>query len=140
MNVVVNYKSGVAFDVETRGHHLICDQPESNGGHDQGMTPPELLLASLGSCAAYYAVEYLKTRKLPLEVRVEVDAEKAMQPARIGKIRLDLHTADLESRHREGLMRAVHACLVQNTLSHSPEIEYRLHTTHDSESLVTQMH
>jgi organic hydroperoxide reductase OsmC/OhrA len=27
------------------------DQPVENGGHDEGMTPPELLLASLGSCA-----------------------------------------------------------------------------------------
>ena len=38
-----------------------------NGGFDEGMTPPELLLASLGSCAAYYAAEYLRQHKLATE-------------------------------------------------------------------------
>jgi len=28
------------------------------------MTPPELFLAGLGSCAAYYAVQFLKVQKL----------------------------------------------------------------------------
>jgi hypothetical protein len=29
------------------------DQPVENGGDDSAMTPPELFLASLGSCAAF---------------------------------------------------------------------------------------
>ena len=39
---------------------MISDQPAESNGYDEGMTPPELMLASLGSCAAYYAVDYLK--------------------------------------------------------------------------------
>jgi uncharacterized OsmC-like protein len=27
------------------------------GGFDEGMTPPELLLTSLGSCAGFYAAQ-----------------------------------------------------------------------------------
>ena len=46
------------------------------------MTPPEFMLASLGSCAAFYAVQYLKARKLALGgVEVSVTAEKLKQPA-----------------------------------------------------------
>ena len=78
MELSVIYKDGVRFEAETRGHRLISDQPISNGGQDLGMTPPELLLAALATCAGYYAVEYLKARKLPSKgVRVNVQAEKA---------------------------------------------------------------
>jgi uncharacterized OsmC-like protein len=56
---------------------VICDQPLENGGSDEGMTPPEFLLASLATCGAYYAAQYLKTRGLPAgSLRVRVTAEK----------------------------------------------------------------
>jgi hypothetical protein len=49
------------------------------------MTAPELLLASLGSCADFYAVQYLKTRNLAeIGVEASVTANKLKQPARIG--------------------------------------------------------
>ena len=53
MDLRVKYKEGVRFVAETRGHRIEIDQPLGGGGQDRGMTPPELLLASLGSCAAY---------------------------------------------------------------------------------------
>jgi uncharacterized OsmC-like protein len=87
------------------------------------MTPPELLLSSLGTCAAYYAAEYLRARNLPvngLEVRVE--AEKASAPPRLSRFQLHVQTADLEERHRQGVLRAVKSCLIHNTLLHAPQI------------------
>ena len=107
-----------------RGHELLCDQPHENGGADGGMTPPELMLASLGTCAGYYALQYLKARKLPqtgLSVRVE--AEKASAPARLGKFRIELTTPVLEARHEEGLLRAVRSCLIHNTLHERSEVD-----------------
>jgi hypothetical protein len=47
------------------------------------MTPPELLLASLGSCAAFYAVQYLKTRPPDSHgVEVSVTADMLRQTLR----------------------------------------------------------
>ena len=56
MEVKVSHLDGVKFAIQARSHAIVCDQPPDNGGEDTGMTPPELLLASLGSCAAFYAV------------------------------------------------------------------------------------
>jgi len=36
-----------------------------NGGSDEGMSPPEFLLTSLATCAAYYGAQYLKTLACP---------------------------------------------------------------------------
>jgi uncharacterized OsmC-like protein len=95
-----------------------------NSGTDAGMSPPELLLASLGTCAMYYAVEYLRTRSLPVEgVAVRVTAEKAAKPARLGSFRIHLQAPRVGEQHIAGLERAVKHCLVHNTLLNTPAIE-----------------
>ena len=128
MQVTVTHLDGVQFSIQSRTHTILCDQPQDNGGQDAGMTPPELLLASLGSCAGFYAVQYLKTRHLAERgVEVSVTAEKLRQPARLGAFRI--HVAcpiALSEEQTEGLMRSVRHCLVHNTLLAPPQIEIEL--------------
>jgi uncharacterized OsmC-like protein len=127
MNVNTRYVDGVQFVAETRGHQIVCDQPKENHGQDAGMTPPELLLASLGTCAGFYAAQYLKTRNLPTDgLEVNVSAGKASGPARMTDFVVEVKTSPLEPRHQEGILRAVHACLVHNTLLHTPSIQVKL--------------
>ena len=64
MEVSVEHLGAVQFEIKARQHTIACDQPAENGGFDEGMTPPELMLASLGSCAAFYAAAYLRKHKL----------------------------------------------------------------------------
>ncbi len=91
MELTVEHLGAVQFEIKARGLTVISDQPEENGGFNEGMTPPEFLLASLGSCAAYYAVEYLKARKMaPEGTRVHVSAEKVKNPARLDNFRFGL--------------------------------------------------
>ena len=118
MEVKITHLDRVKFAIQSRSHTILCDQPAENGGEDSGMTPPELLLASLGSCAAFYAVQYLKTRNLAeTGVEVTVTAEKLKQPARIGNFRVQVTCpVSLTEDQTEGLMRSVHHCLVHNTL------------------------
>jgi uncharacterized OsmC-like protein len=124
MEVTVKHLGNVQFEAEARGHRVLCDQPAGNGGTDQGMTPPEFLLASLGTCAGFYAAQYLKTRSLATEgLQVRVVAEKATQPARLGTFKIEVIVPGLEGRHEEGVLRAVKLCLVHNTLVHTPAIE-----------------
>ncbi|HXB73060.1 MAG TPA: OsmC family protein [Candidatus Acidoferrales bacterium] len=124
MEVVAKYLGESQFEVAARGHRVICDQPMDNGGSDEGMTPPEFLLASLATCAAYYAAQYLKTRKLPAEdLSVRVAAEKAAQPARLASFQIEVAASGLDERHQAGILRAVRACMVHNTLLGAPSIE-----------------
>ena len=130
MEVKITHLDRVKFAIQSRSHTILCDQPAENGGEDNGMTPPELLLASLGSCAAFYAVQYLKTRNLAeTGVEVTVTAEKLKQPARVGNFRVNvLCPVSLTEEQSEGLMRSVHHCLVHNTLLAPPEIVIDLTT------------
>ena len=125
MQVKVKQIERFKFEIEARSHAMICDQPAENGGEDAGMTPPEFLLASLGACAEFYAVQYLRTRKLDDHgVTVTVSAEKLTQPARLGNFRIHVVCpAALSAEQTEGLERSVHHCLIHNTLLSVPKVE-----------------
>jgi uncharacterized OsmC-like protein len=130
MEVKITHLDQVRFNVQARSHSIVCDQPADNGGEDAGMTPPELMLASLGSCAAFYAVQYLKARNLAQTgVDVTVTAEKLKQPARLGNFKIQVVSpVSLTEAQTEGLMRSVHHCLIHNTLLSVPEIAIELST------------
>lgn len=125
MEVTVVHLGAVQFEIKARQHTIACDQPPENGGFDEGMTPPELLLASLASCAGFYAAQYLRKFKLATEgTHVRVVAHKVKDPVpRIDNFRIEIETpVDLSEQHRQGVERAVHHCLIHNTLLHPPKI------------------
>jgi len=109
----------------------LSDQPPENGGHDEGMTPPELLLASLGSCAAFYAAQYLRKFKLATEgTRVRVTADKMKDSARMDHFHMEIETPSaLTEQHRTGVEDAVDHCLIHNTLLHSPAIAIEINNS-----------
>jgi putative redox protein len=124
MEVTVEHLGALQFEIKARQHAIVSDQPPENGGHDEGMTPPELLLASLGSCVAFYAAQYLRKHKLATEgTSVRVTADKLKDPTRIDNFRIAIETpTPLTEQHRSGVENAAHHCLIHNTLLHSPSI------------------
>ena len=122
MEVLIEHLGGVQFEIKARHHRIACDQPVGNGGFDEGMTPPELLLGSLGSCAAFYATQYLKNHQLATEgTVVRVSAEKAANPARLSDFRIQIEVPSaFGDEHRVGVERAVRHCLIHNTLLNPP--------------------
>ncbi len=124
MEVTVEHIGAVQFEIRARGHVIVSDQPVESGGYDEGMTPPELLLAALGSCAGYYAAQYMRKHKLGMEgTKVKVSAEKAKDPARMENFAIRVEVpVGLSEAHTAGIEEAVHHCLVHNTLLHPPKI------------------
>ena len=127
MEVNVRYLGGKKFEMTARGHQVVADQPLDDDGSDAAMTPPELFLSGLGACAAYYAEEYLRARALPNEgLEIRLSALKGDKPARIMKVNIDVTAPGLTQRHRDGILRAVDACLLENTLHKPPQIEVKV--------------
>ena len=124
MEVTVEHLGAVQFEIKARQHSIPCDQPPENGGFDEGMTPPELLLASLGSCAGFYAAQYLRKHKLATAgTRVRVTADKFKNPARIDNFRIEVETPlELTDEHRAGVEASVNGCLIHHTLLHPHQI------------------
>lgn len=125
MEISVEHLGAVQFEIKTRGHSIVSDQPVNAGGFDEGMTPPELLLASLGSCAGYYAAEFLRKNKLATEgTRVRVRCVKVSKPVpRMTDFVIEVDApVELSLEQKKGLESTVEHCLVHNTLLHAPNI------------------
>ena len=124
MEVTIEHLGAVQFAIKAREHSIVSDQPAENGGFDEGMTPPELFLSSLGACAGFYAAQYLKKKGLATEgTLVRVFAEKAKNPARLDNFKIEVDVpAAVDEEHRKGVEEAVHHCLIHNTLQHPPAI------------------
>jgi uncharacterized OsmC-like protein len=129
MEVTVKHLGSMQFEIRARNQSIISDQSISDGGFDEGMTPPELLLASLGSCAGFYAAQYLRKNKLATEgTRVRVSCEKVKDPlARMTNFVIEVDApVELSDEQRKGVEEAVGHCLVHNTLLHPPKIALKV--------------
>jgi uncharacterized OsmC-like protein len=131
MQVLIEQLGVVRFAIKARQHKIVCDQPRENGGFDEGMTPPELLLASLGSCAGFYAGQYLRKHKLATKgAVVRICAENVKNPPRMDNFRIEVEVPSaLTDRHKDGITEAIHHCLIHNTLLHPPNIEFEVRTS-----------
>jgi putative redox protein len=117
-------KQSLAF---ARFHQVVCDQPFDEGGSDSGMTPPELMLSSLGCCAMYCAAAYLKARGFSSDsLDLRVTAEKGGSPVRLREIAVHVDAPGLPPRFRTGLLKAVEACLVGSTLAEQSPISFTM--------------
>ncbi len=74
----VQWKQGMAFDVELQDHHFVIDGYREFGGENRGPSPKALLLAGLAGCTGMDVVAILrKMRQSWDSFYLEVDAETA---------------------------------------------------------------
>jgi len=130
MEVRIRHGKNYQTEAFARFHRVVCDQPFDEGGSNTGMTPPELMLAAIGSCAMYYAGEFLRTRNLALEdIEIRVSAVKGGMPARLVEIGIEVDAPGLSTRARAGLMKAIEACLLHRTLLDPPRVKISMATS-----------
>ncbi|MGO4213952.1 OsmC family protein [Terriglobus sp. 2YAB30_2] len=56
-------------------------------------------------------------------MRWPISAEKLTSPARLGEIRIVVHTpSELTPEHQAGVDDSVHHCVLHNTLTHPPKV------------------
>jgi putative redox protein len=129
-NLSVAHQTGDRFELQVRGHQLLCDQPVADGGTDQGPTPTELFVASLAACVAFYARRFLARHHLDT-AGLRVEAAFTMspdRPARVGIITLRLLVPGrpLIASRRRALLAVVEHCTVHNSLRTPPQVRITL--------------
>lgn len=130
MKAIIESIGKVGSRVLVGGHELVFDQPASvPGGADRGPSPLDVMIASVGACAHYFAAAYLHGRGLATEgLAVEVTGDKERVPvSRIGKVTMTVRVpGGLDERQMAGLERAIKACPAYGTLLHPPSVELQV--------------
>ena len=119
--------------VEAGSNRILADEPTSAGGLDSGLSPYDLLLASLGACTAMTLRLYAERKALPLD-RVSVhlthgrihakDCESCeTKEGMIDRIdRVLIFEGNLDGAQRQRLLEIADKCPVHRTLTSEIEI------------------
>ena len=120
----VDHQGGDRFRIAVRGHIILVDQAEPDGGEDTAPTPTELFVAGLASCVGFYARRYLTRHSLPLDgLAVIADSSMASHPSRVGEISLRLHLpASLDPTEVDAVLAFASRCTVHNSLRQPPSV------------------
>ena len=138
VRVKLNLNEGFRTRITAGKHTIIADEPEADGGTDEGMSPYDLLLSALGACTAMTLRLYIERKKLPVtDVEVIInfdriyieDCESCSESGhekneKIHHIsRLIYVTGDVTAAQRERLLYIAGRCPVHITLHSNPLVE-----------------
>ena len=113
------YKGDMLFESKIGNHSVIIDVPDVMGGSDRGPQPPQLFVASLGSCIGAFVAQYCEKNGINAEgMTVEMLFEKAPDPTRLVNLKAQvlLPNADCSKRIR-AIKRVAEHCPVHATIN-----------------------
>lgn len=115
-------------EIRTGGFTLIADEPEEDGGTNQGPTPKQIMLGALGACAAITARMYAQRKGWKLEgIEIDLSTERHKAPDYpaytgvgdfVHEFRQRVHfKGDLTHEQKQRLLEIVGKCPVHRALT-----------------------
>ena len=125
MEMNVRFPQGLSVEASFKGFHVLTDQPAAIGGGGTAPSPLDLFLASIGTCAGYYAMRFCQARGLPTEdVVLRLTAEKDAATKRYPRLSMTIELPpEFPEKYREAIVSAAQHCSVKKHLLEPPEIE-----------------
>lgn len=126
MRMEMSFPGGLAVDATYHGQTIHTDQPVSAGGGGSGPAPFDLFLASIGTCAAFYALRFCQQRDLPTD-ELRVALETVRGDGRIATVRLEVELpAAFPAKYHDAIVRAIDQCAVKRHVVEAPAFEVDL--------------
>ncbi len=126
MEIKVTCPGGEKVNAEVGGRVIPTDQPTEYGGEGAAPSPFDYFLASLGTCAGIYVLNFCRQRQiategLALTQRAEfVTAEDGKKRLGIVAIEIDLPYGFPE-KYRNAIIKAAGLCAVKKAIMELPE-------------------
>ena len=124
----IHMAGGKRVVAEFKGHEIVTDQPVESGGQGSAPAPFDLFLASMGTCAAYYVLDFCDTRGIPSAgIRVVQTWERDASTHLVTSIHQEiLLPPGFPEKYEQAVVRAASLCAVKKHLEHPPHVEIRV--------------
>ena len=124
MDITITIPGGKRVDAHYRDFHIRTDQSVMSGGEGSAPAPFMLFLASIGTCAGIYIVDFCQSRGIPLDgVKLIQRHERNKETRRFEKISVEIQVPkDFPEKYHKALIRAADLCGVKKTIMNPPEI------------------
>lgn len=126
--ITTYYKGAMLFESKLGNHSVVIDVPATMGGSDRGPTPPELFIASLGSCVGAFVAGYCERAGVDTrDMTVDVTFDKVDGPTRLENLTVQVNLPYGECKAREkAILRVAEHCPVHETIATLKGIEIRV--------------
>ena len=121
----VGFPGGFAVSARFRGHEMLTDQPVKAGGADSAPPPFDLFLASIATCAGFYALRFCQSRQIDSEgLGVTLEPIRDPETRRVARLRIELTLPPaFPDRYRKAILRAVDQCAVKRHILEPPAFD-----------------
>ncbi len=126
--ISTEYKGDMLFESKIGSHTLKIDVPESMGGKERGPMPPQLFIASLGSCVGALVADYCQKVDIDAtDMVVDVTFDKTDSPTRLTNIKVQVRLPHGDcSKRMIALERVAKHCPVHETIDTLEEIAFEI--------------
>ena len=116
--ITTQYKGDMLFESQLGKHRLTIDVPADMGGKDRGPTPPQVFIASLGSCVGAFVANYCQQAGIDeRDLSVDVSFEKEENPTRLTNLTIAVKLPYGEcGARKQALLRVAEHCPVHETM------------------------
>ncbi len=117
-SITTHYKGNMLFESKIGNHTVVIDVPASMGGSDRGSTPPDLFIASLGSCIGAFVAQYCEKNGVDNDgMTVDLTFEKANDPTRLINLQATVNLPKGDCAQRiKAIQRVAEHCPVHATI------------------------
>ena len=125
MAMEISFPGGKKVDAIFKGFTIKTDQSEKDDGEGSAPTPTFLFLASLGTCAGIYALNFCEKRKIDtekLKLTLEFESDQKTHMIKKVKMRLTL-PPNFPEKYIPAIVKAMDLCYVKKHLHAPPEFE-----------------
>jgi len=134
----ITFTGGLKVRAELDGLTVDTDQPIASGGSGEAAGPYDLVLASLGTCAGFFALRFMQQRGIDSTgARLTLATDKDPEAGLAATVRIDLELPhDFPDKYRQAIVRAMDQCKVKRQLEHPPVVETTTSLSGSAASLV----
>ena len=124
MEMVIDFPGGAKVDAHFGPYTIPTDQPPP-GGEASAPTPFEVFLASLGTCAGIYVLNFCRKRGIATEgMRIIQRSHSNPTTGMVEKIEIEIQVPpSFPKEYYDALIRAADLCKVKKTLAQPPQFE-----------------
>ena len=128
--IIVRLTGGRRVEAELNGHHVLTDQPQSNGGEDTAPSPFQVFLASLGTCAGIFVQGFCAKRGIPYKDIRLIERPTYGSTGALESVEFELQLPpDFPANYQQALLRVVDQCSVKRVIESPPTFTSRVSQT-----------
>ncbi|MBW6512020.1 MAG: OsmC family protein [Desulfuromonadaceae bacterium] len=118
----ISFPGGVAVHAACDGFSVATDQPLASGGTNAAPSPFALFLASLGTCAGFFALRFCQQRDIDTSgMKLTLETEKGTT-RKIDRVKISIHLPEnFPEKYRKAIIKATDACAVKQAILAPPE-------------------